>query len=60
MEMFKIGRTRTVDAEGYEHPPAHQQMEKNMERAQAMILGNCTVTTEGIAATLGINVARPW
>jgi hypothetical protein len=31
-----------------------------MERAQAMILENCRVTTAEIAASLGINVARPW
>jgi hypothetical protein len=31
-----------------------------MERAQAMILGNCTVTIAEIAARLGSIVARPW
>jgi hypothetical protein len=31
-----------------------------MERAEAVILGNCRVTIADIAARLGINVARPW
>jgi hypothetical protein len=31
-----------------------------MERAEAVIVGNCRVTAEEITARLGIGVARPW
>jgi hypothetical protein len=31
-----------------------------MQRAQAMILGKCRVTTAETAEKMGINVARPW
>jgi hypothetical protein len=33
---------------------------QTVERAQAMIHGNCRVTIAETAARLGINVARPW
>jgi hypothetical protein len=41
------------NAEGKDaHPHPHPQANKNMESAQAMILGNCKVTIAKIAARL--------
>jgi hypothetical protein len=57
--MFVSSRTSVVDAErsGYLSTSTNEQ---NMERDQAMILGNCSVTITEIAARLGINVVPPW
>jgi hypothetical protein len=57
--MFKSSRTRVVDAER-EGCPITFSKEQIMERARAMILGNCKVTIAKTAARLGIDVARPW
>jgi hypothetical protein len=59
IEIFKNSRTSAVDAERQECPSTSTN-EQNMERAQAMILGNCKVTIAEITARLGIIFACPW
>jgi hypothetical protein len=56
--MFKCSQT-SVDADR-QGRPCTSTNEKDMERAQAVILGNCRATTAETAARLSINVARPW
>jgi hypothetical protein len=57
--MFKSSQTSVADADGQGRPSTSTN-EQNMKRAQAMILGNCRVTTVEIAARLSTNVALPW
>jgi hypothetical protein len=57
IEMFKSSRTNVADAGRY---LINIHRRTNMERAQAMILGNYRVTVAETAARLGINVTCPW
>jgi hypothetical protein len=58
-KIFESIRTSVIDADRQGRPSTSTN-EKNMESAQAMILGNWRVSIAEIAARLGINVVRPW
>jgi hypothetical protein len=57
---LKAAKPVLMQQTGKERRPSTPTDEQNMERAEAMTLGNCRVTIAEIAAILDINFALPW